>query len=124
MYLYQLQQKYEKKVTDPNFDNHALRNRLAIGFWIYYALYTGYWVGIFMISKAEEDLVWVDFANSFWFVMLIPVYYTLCNNLIKSINKLLGYAEEALNAPGVPQIVMILRLQCTAMLLRAVFVSL
>ena len=63
-------------------------------------------------------MAWVDFATSIWFAALIPVYQYLGNKLIKSINTLLGYDESAINAPGVAQIVTIIRLQTIAMLIR------
>ena len=122
--MYYLQQKYEKKVTDTDFDTHALRRQLDFSFWGFFVLYSSWWTFWYFKSEAEEDLKYADFACSFWFVLLIPVYYTICNNLIKSINTLLGYSEDSRSAPGVSQIVTILNLQIVAMSLRAIFVSL
>ena len=125
MYMYQLQQKYAKGPTDPEFDYHALRKRLAIGFWIFFGLYSCYWGGFYFYSKEERNLAWVDFATSAWFAVLIVVYIVIGTKLIKSINRMLNYDEHAdENAPGVTQIVWILVLQCIAMFLRMIFVSL
>lgn len=125
MYLYQLEQKFSKSVTDPEFDYRKLRKRLAIGFWIFFGLYSCYWGGFYVYSKEERNLAWVDFATSAWFAVLIVVYIVLGTNLIKAINKMLGYGDDAdNNAPGVANIIWILVLQCIAMFLRMIFVSL
>ena len=124
MYLYQLTMKYEKATTDPSYDHHALRNRLAFGFWGFFGLYSVWWYSAHLKSKAEADLLWVDFATVIWFPALIPVYYIVTNNLIKSINTLLGYAEDAVDAPGVPQIMTIFKLHVSGMILRTIFVPL
>ena len=56
---------------------------------------------------------------------MIVVYIVIGAKLIKSINKFLNYDEHAdENAPGVSYIVWILVLQCIAMFLRMIFVSL
>ena len=67
---------------------------------------------------------YMDYAISIWFAALIPVYHVLGNNLIKSINIMLGYNESAMNAPGVAQIVSIIRLQTIAMFIRTFETSL
>jgi len=70
-------------------------------------------------------LAWVDFATSAWFAVLIVVYLVMGTKLIKSINKMLNHDEDAAkNAPGVTNIVWIIVLQCLAMFLRMIFVSL
>jgi len=124
MYLYQLEQKYAGKATDSNYDNHSLRNQLAFGFWAFFGVYSIWWYGFFVKTRDTFDLAWVDFATSIWFAALIPVYHYLGNNLIKSINTMLGYDESAMNAPGVAQINLILRLQTIAMFIRTFETSL
>ena len=124
MYLYQLEQKYTGKATDSNYDNHSLRNQLAFGFWAFFGVYSIWWYFFFVKTRDTFDMAWVDFATSIWFVALIPVYHYLGNNLIKSINTLLGYDESATNAPGVAQIVTIIRLQTIAMFIRTFETSL
>lgn len=70
-------------------------------------------------------MAWVDFATSAWFAVLIVVYLVMGTKLIKSINKMLNHDEDAAkNAPGVTNIVWIIVLQCLAMFLRMIFVSL
>ena len=70
-------------------------------------------------------MAWVDFATSAWFAVLIVVYLVMGTKLIKSINKMLNHNEDAAkNAPGVTNIVWIIVLQCLAMFLRMIFVSL
>jgi len=124
MYLYQLQQKYSR-VVDPEFDYHALRKRLVIGFWIFFGLYSCYWGGFYFYSKSERNMAWVDFATSAWFAVLIVVYIVMGTKLIKAINKMLNYNDDAdKNAPGVNNIILILVLQCIAMFMRMIFVSL
>lgn len=125
MYMYQLQQKYSRGTTDPEFDYHNLRKRLVIGFWIFFGLYSCYWGGFYFYSKDVRNLAWVDFATSAWFAVLIVVYIVMGTKLIKAINKMLNYDEHAdKNAPGVNLIIWILSLQIIAMFLRMIFVSL
>ena len=70
-------------------------------------------------------MAYVDFATSAWFAVLIVVYISIGSKLIKAINKMLNYDEDSdKNAPGVTNIVWIIVLQCIAMFLRMIFVSL
>ena len=124
MYMYQLEQKYTGKATDSSYDNHSLRNQLAFGFWAFFGVYSIWWYFFFVQTRNTFDMAWVDFATSIWFVALIPVYHYLGNKLIKSINTMLGYDESAMNAPGVAQILTIIRLQTIAMFIRTFETSL
>lgn len=124
MYMYQLQQKFSK-VDDPEFDYRALRKRLAIGFWIFFAVYSCYWGGWYVVSKNDNNLAWVDFATSAYFVFLIVLYIVIGTKLIKAINRYLGVDEDSEeNAPGVNYVIQIIVLNCIACFLRAIFVSL
>ena len=124
MYLYQLRVKYEK-VGDPEFDYRNLRKWLAIGFWIFFALYSCYWATFYFVSLDKRNMIWVDFATSAWFAVLFVAYIVLGTRLIKAINKMTGHQEDdTKNAPGVTQIVTIISLMCVSIFLRMVFVSL
>lgn len=124
MYLYQLEQKF-KHYNDPEFDYHKLRKRLAIGFWVFFALYSCYWGGFYVYSKEQRNLAWVDFATSAWFAVLFVVYLVLGTRLVKAINKMTHHDEDdAQNAPGVNNVVKIIVFQCIAIFLRMIFVSL
>ena len=123
MYMYQLEQKYRNH-NDPEFDYHKLRKRLAYGFWMFFGLYSCYWGGFYVYSKENRNLAYVDFATSAWFAVLIVVYIVQGTRLIKAINKMLLGNEEEENAPGVDKVVKIIVLQCIAMFLRMIFVSL
>lgn len=102
-----------------------MRKRLAIGFWVFFALYSCWWGGFYWVSMNERNLAWVDFATSAWFAVLIVVYIYLGTKLIKAINRMLGAEEtDEKNAAGVNEIVTILILMCVAMFLRMIFVSL
>ena len=98
---------------------------MAYGFWIFFAIYSVYWGSFYYISKWELNMAYVDFATSAWFAVLIVVYIAIGSKLIKAINKMLNYDEDSdKNAPGVTNIVWIIVLQCIAMFLRMIFVSL
>ena len=98
---------------------------MAIGFWVFFALYSCYWGGFYVYSKDQRNLAWVDFATSAWFAVLIVVYIVIGTKLIKSINKMLNADEDdEKNAPGVNQVITIIVLQCVACFLRMIFVSL
>ena len=73
MYLYQLRIKLEK-TDDPEFDYRKLRKQLACGFWGFFALYSVYWGSFYWASMNARNMVWVDFATSAWFIVLIMVY--------------------------------------------------
>jgi len=89
MYLYQLRVKYEKVADpDPEFDYKKLRKWLAIGFWIFFIAYSGYWALFWNFSMDKRNLAWIDFATSAWFGVLIIVYIYIGTRLIKAINKM------------------------------------
>ena len=124
MYMYQLQQKFAN-IDDPEFNYAALKKRLAIGFWVYFAIYSCYWGGWYFVSKDALNLAWVDFATSAYFIFLIVLYIVIGSKLIKAINKYLNVEDnDEENAPGVSQVIQIIVLNCIACFLRAVFVSL
>ena len=126
MYLYQLRVKYEKIADpDPEFDYRKLRKWLAIGFWIFFILYSCYWATFWNFSMDKRNLSWIDFATSAWFGVLIIVYIYLGTRLIKAINKMTQHEEDdPKNAPGVTQVVTITSLMSAAMFLRMIFVPL
>lgn len=127
MYLYQLRQKYEHE-HDPEFDYHALKKRLAIGFWVMFAVYSAYWGTFYWVTLHYNSLVYVDVAVSAYFGFLIILYLTQGVGLIKALNHKAGIdAEDPMetrNAPGAKYITWLLILQVFAMFLRMVFVSL
>ena len=120
-----MQQKFSR-ATDPEFDYHALKKRLAIGFWIYFAIYSCYWGGFYVWSKNANNLAYVDFATSAYFGFTIVLYIVLGTKLVKAINKYLkhedGLTDES--APGTKSIVTLITFSCIAMFLRMIFVSL
>lgn len=93
MYLYQLQQKYSN-VTDPEFDYRNLRKWLAIGFWIFFAIYSCYWGGFYWVSLDTRNMAWVDFATSAYFGFLIILYIVLGTKLVKAVNKMVRHDEN------------------------------
>lgn len=103
-----------------------MKKKLAIGFWIFFAIYSVYWGTFYWVALDKRSLIWVDLAVSAYFAFLIVLYLILGVSLIKVINKNAGVDEDGdePNAPGVSQIVWILVLQCIAMFLRMIFVSL
>lgn len=101
MYMFQLEQKYARH-GDPEFDYRALRKRLAIGFWIYFALYSCYWGGFWYVSDEKRNMAWVDFATSAYFAFLIVLFIVRGHALTKALSKYAGqdkYDDES--APGV-----------------------
>ena len=69
-----------------------MKKRLAIGFWVWFALYSCYWGGFYVYSKDVRNLAWVDFATSAWFGVLIVIYLVLGTKLIKAITKMLVHS--------------------------------
>ena len=101
LYLYQVQQKYAR-ANDPGFDYHKLRKRLCIGFFSFFAIYAGYWSGVFYYRWSLRNLAWIDFATSGWFAIFIVVYLVLGTRLIKAINKMRSKSgKDPERAPGV-----------------------
>ena len=106
MYMYQLQQKFSK-VTDPEFDYHQLKKRLAIGFWVFFAIYSCYWGGFYYVSKSNFNLAYVDFATSAYFAFLIILYIVIGTKLVKAVNRYLKHedGETDESAPGTKTII-------------------
>lgn len=111
MYLYQLKEKY-KNEKNPSFDYKGLKKKLAIGFWVMFAVYSCYWGLFYWITLNNNSLVYVDLAVSAYFAFLIVLYLIIGIPLIKVLNKRAGIDEndpnETRNAPGVKNIVWIL----------------
>jgi len=126
MYMYQLKKKYEN-YDYQEFDYHALKKRLAILFWVFFAIYSCYWGGFYWLTLEKYNLTYVDLAVSAAFGVLIFVYLFLGVALIKAMNKSVGIDEdnpsEDRNAPGVKYVTYILIFQTIAMFLRMVFAS-
>ena len=123
MYLYQLTKKFENK-HDPEYNYRHLKKWLAIGFWIFFGLYSVYWGTFYVISKDKRNLAWVDFATSAWFAVLVIAYIIQGMRLIKSIQKMVEYQEDENPAPGVGKITTIITLIVISTFLRMIFVSL
>ena len=67
---------------------------MAIGFWIFFAIYSVYWGTFYYVSKEVKNLAWVDFATSAYFGFLIILYVVVGTKLIKAINKFLNYDDD------------------------------
>lgn len=78
-----------------------------------------------MWSKNALNLSYVDFATSAYFALLIVLYIVMGTHLVKAINKYLKHDSDTdANAPGTNTVIRIIILQCIAMFLRMIFVSL
>ena len=73
MYVYQLKTKYLNE-DDQEFDFKGLKKRLAIKFWVFFAIYSCYWGFFYWLSLHFYNLVYVDLAVSLYFGVLLIVY--------------------------------------------------
>ena len=111
-------------MDDPTCDLDKLQKWMYIGFWPVFIIYSCYWGGFFFASLNNESMSWVCYATSTYFAFLIVLYLVLGCNLKKAIMSYLNHKMSNPKAPGTSKLQTIIVINCIAMTLRFVFVSL
>lgn len=94
-------------------------------FWVFFAVYSVYWGSFWYISSEKRNLIYVDYAVSLYFGLLIIIYLMFGMGLIKQIQENYDALEgsNGKEAPGIKQIKWILLIMCFFMFLRMGFES-